>query len=91
MSGNKVSNRINSATYRSNCLKIWLKITPAGKLNHLTSIIFIIKSYMTTGEFHACLESNANLQTNKASKEVIPTISQHFVHSMKWKKKRVPK
>ena len=46
---------------------------------------------MTTGEFHACLESNANLQTNKASKEVIPTISQHFVHSMKWKKKRVPK
>lgn len=31
---------------------------------------------------------NANLQTNKASKEVIPTASQHFVHSMKWKKKK---
>lgn len=43
-------------------------------------------TFEETGEFHACLESNAHLQTNKASKEVIPTISQHFVHSKKWKK-----
>ena len=47
-------------------------------------------TFEETGEFHACLVSNANLQPNKTSKEVIPTISQHFVHSMKWKK-RVPK
>ena len=43
-------------------------------------------TFEETGEFHAWLVSNANLQPNKTSKEVIPTISQYFVHSMKWKK-----